>query len=393
MNRARTNLAALGSVLVLLLNSGCGEDASDLRSVLWAFHLNDSTTFKLRGTYHPEHLEFFNGPETLHASILGTDSFSLPPFDGLITGHWNAGQFEGQWTDGLRNDYRVRLTATETRDAASELEEDVPWKHWDAFMPGNDSTPFGTLMLQVTHNRIQGTIATPTGDFRHLHGAPRSDGSWEFGTFDGAHLYHLRTWPAKNGLFGTFHSGNHYASTFRGDLRAHAPETAPLEAPLRDSIPFEAHAYNRDGERLIWTAETLPGEITVIDIMGTWCPNCLDEIRLLKRLAAAHPDVAFMSVAFERGADEQPERAWQRIEQYRNELNVEWPMYLGGPANKQKAGDAFPFLERVASFPTTLFVHRDGRIITHSGFNGPATGAAHQAEIAAFEQNIQSLLN
>lgn len=68
-------------------------------------------------------------------------------------------------------------------------------------------------------------------------------------------------------------------------------------------------------------------------------------------------------------------------------------MYLGGPANKQKASDAFPFLERVASFPTTVFVHRDGRIIAHSGFNGPATGAAHQAEIAAFEQNIQSLLN
>lgn len=386
-------LAVWGSVLVLLLNSGCDEGASALRPVVWTFHLNDSITLELHGTYHPERLELFNGPETLRAQVLGRDSFALPPFDGIISGTWQEGRFEGEWTDGLRTDYHIRLTARASDAEVPEVDPQVPWQHWEAFMPGNDSASFGTLMLQVTDERIQGTIATPTGDFRHLHGTPQPDGSWEFGTFDGAHLYHLRTRPAKGGIFGTFHSGNHYASTFRGDLQTESPSLKPLEAPFKDSIPFEVHAFGRNGERLSWTTENLPADLTVIDIMGTWCPNCLDEINLLKALAEAHPGVAFMSVAFERGADEHPERAWQRIDQYCQDLDVPWPMYLGGPASKQKAGEAFPFLERIASFPTTVFIHRDGRILTHSGFNGPATGPAYNDEAATFESNIQSLLN
>ncbi len=393
MNHARTTLAALGSVLVLLLNSGCDEDASALRPVIWTFHLNDSTSLDLHGTYGPHAIQFYNGPETLHATPLGPDSFALPPFDGIVAGQWANGQFVGHWTDQLRTDYRIRLTAVEAPAPPPTNESDAPWQHWNAYMPGNDSASFGTLMLQVDRTRIQGTIATPTGDFRHLHGAPQADGSWEFGTFDGAHLYHLKTRPAKDGIFGTFHSGSHYASTFRGEHRTEAPDLSPLNAPLKDSVQFEAHTLDRSGERIAWTLENLPAEITVIDIMGTWCPNCLDEITLLKRLSEQYPDIAFMSVAFERGADQDPDRAWERIERYRNNLGITWPMHLGGPASKEKAGQAFPFLERIASFPTTVFVHRDGRILTHSGFNGPATGAAYDEEVDAFEKNIQFLMN
>ena len=393
MNHARTALAAVGSVLVLLLTSGCDEDASALRPVMWTFHLNDSTSLDLYGTYAPEAIQFYNGPETLHATALARDSFALSPFDGIVAGQWKNGAFEGHWTDQLRADYRIRLTAVESPTPPTESKSDAPWQHWDAYMPGNDSAPFGTLMLQIDPSKIQGTIATPTGDFRHLHGAPQPDGSWEFGTFDGAHLYHLKTRPAKDGIFGTFHSGNHYAATFRGEQRADAPDLEPLTAPLRDSVQFEINTLGRNGERIAWTLENLPAEITVIDIMGTWCPNCLDEINLLKQLAERYPHAAFMSVAFERGADRDLERAWEHLDRYRSNLGITWPVHLGGPASKEKAGQAFPFLERIASFPTTVFVHRNGRIITHSGFNGPATGTAYEAEERAFEENIQFLMN
>jgi thiol-disulfide isomerase/thioredoxin len=383
----------MGSVLVMLLNSGCDEGASALRPVIWTFHLNDSTSLELLGTYAPDALQLFNGPETLQAKAVGPDSFALAPFDGIIAGRWENERFEGSWNDQLRTDYRIRLTATESPDLPPAKENNEPWQHWDAYLPANDSVSFGTLMLRVSQTSIQGTIATPTGDFRHLHGAPQPDGTWEFGTFDGAHLYHLRTMPAKGGIFGTFHSGNHFASTFRAEPRTQVPDLEPLSAPLKDSLQFEFMTLGRNSERVTWTLENLPGEITVIDIMGTWCPNCLDEINLLKELSMRYPDVAFMSVAFERGADQHPEVAWEHLDRYRNNLEVTWPMHLGGPASKEKAGQAFPFLERIASFPTTVFVHRDGRILTHSGFYGPATGGAFQNEVKAFEQNIQSLMN
>ena len=392
MHSVRISLAATLFVPVIAFLSGCNRDAHVQQPLQWTFHLNDSTAFSLGGYCYPDSLVLLNGPERLTARANGAGTYRLPPFDGIITGTWENGQFEGQWNDQLREAYRVRLTAIPARHAKHSNHSDVPTTSWDLYLPATDSTPMGTLLLQRNDEQLSGTVATPTGDMRHLSGNVDGSEHWKFGTFDGAHLYQFISTEIDGGLSGTFYSGNHYSAPFRAIQRQEPPLMPPAQVAVLDTVPVHMHWLAPGGTTRTWTLDSLPADVVVIDIMGTWCPNCLDEIRLLKKLAATYTEAAFLSFAFERNAEEQPDAARLRIQRFRDDLQIPWEMHLAGPASKRSASQAFPFLKEVPSFPTTLFMHRDGRIITHSGFNGPATGPAYQQEEESFKNSLDSLL-
>jgi hypothetical protein len=59
----------------------------------------------------------------------------------------------------------------------------------------------------------------------------------------------------------------------------------------------------------------------------------------------------------------------------------------------EAAGATLPQLRGFTSFPTTIFLGRDGRVRRiHAGFYGPATGAQHERLIREFGQEIERLL-
>lgn len=48
---------------------------------------------------------------------------------------------------------------------------------------------------------------------------------------------------------------------------------------------------------------SLQGKKVVLVFWASWCPDCRAEVPALKQLQAAHPDVAFVSVSFDRTFD------------------------------------------------------------------------------------------
>ncbi len=72
---------------------------------------------------------------------------------------------------------------------------------------------------------------------------------------------------------------------------------------------------------------------------------------------------------------------------------MNWPLLLAGISDKTAAGSTLPDLTAVLSYPTTIFVGRDGRVRKiHSGFAGPGTGRHHQELVAELEAAIEELL-
>ena len=70
-----------------------------------------------------------------------------------------------------------------------------------------------------------------------------------------------------------------------------------------------------------------------------------------------------------------------------------YPMLVAGLADKQKASAAFPALDRIRSYPTAIFLDAQGKVrAVHSGFSGPATGAAYDELRAEYERLIEELL-
>lgn len=382
-------------VLIALVLSQCTGDVSVPREVEWTFHLNDSTQFSIPGTYATNALSFLNGPDELSAEWSDADTaYILEAFDGHFSGKWVDEEFTGFWWDRLRTgEYKVPMSGRMKDGQIRWVKglENQATTQWSFHLPASDSIPMGILLLQEHSSKLQGTIATSTGDLRYLTGEISPSGIWSLGTFDGAHLYQLIGQQIGNQWMGVFYSGTHYASEFRAVPTQDTTTIQPHSATLLNDVPFSMKYISPDGDSLFLDANQLPAEVTVIDLMGTWCPNCLDEIQLLKQLQSDYPDVGFLSAAFERNAE--PVEAYERIAQYKQALSIPWEVLLCGPASKTVAGACFPMLSQVKSFPTTLFVHRDGRMIAHSGFNGPATGSAYDAEVSVFTNNIETLLH
>ena len=108
--------------------------------------------------------------------------------------------------------------------------------------------------------------------------------------------------------------------------------------------------------------------------MGTWCPNCHDETRFLATYLSAHKDLPInaIALAFERHSD--PTRAALTLRTYRDKMGITYPIVHAGMANKDSAALKLPFLDKIMSFPTTVFLDKQNRVRrVHTGFSGPAT--------------------
>ena len=72
---------------------------------------------------------------------------------------------------------------------------------------------------------------------------------------------------------------------------------------------------------------------------------------------------------------------------------IEYPLLIAGTADKTEASKAFPLIERIKSFPTTIFMDGDGNVhMVYSGFSGPATGEAYTRLQTLFESTIEEIL-
>ncbi|HRO99197.1 MAG TPA: TlpA disulfide reductase family protein, partial [Flavobacteriales bacterium] len=149
-----------------------------------------------------------------------------------------------------------------------------------------------------------------------------------------------------------------------------------------------------DGNMVSSADQRFRGKPLMVQIMGSWCPNCVDETRLLNELHAKYNDrgLEVLAVAFEKYDD--PARAQQALKRYQSTLQVRYPILYGGSASKEEAARKLPFLDHVMSYPTCIFVGRDGKVKRiRTGFYGPGTGRHYEAYKRDLEGYIEGLIN
>ena len=266
----------------------------------------------------------------------------------------------------------------------------------------SDESGSSTAEGRFTHTgegRFQGTFLTPTGDYRFLEGQVVEDTLWLAG-FDGSHVFLFSAQGMQDAsLAGVFRSGSHYRATWtaqripRGQPGAYNVDAESLTTlrPGKSTLQFclpDLEGVERCIDDPEWS-----GKVRVIQVMGTWCPNCLDETRFLleRQQLFGTQDLQIISLAFERGSDAQ---AWSRgASRMASDLVVSWPVLLAGPASKKVASEVLPELTAVLAFPTAIFVDRNGTVRRiHTGFSGPATGLDYTELASSFDQTIRDLI-
>ena len=356
-----------------------------------AFFLNDSTTVRIPGAKTGATLTLRNAEELLTLKSSDSLCYQVPVFNGRVCLDESGA---GTWADILRTgdtpyEVPVRWEASPTPQA-DNWTDTLVWRL--AF--GAEDPWYGDLVVQkAASGALKGTVETATGDFRFLHGALRGD-TLALQTFDGAHLFHFSATLAADSLHaGWFASGSHYGTPFvgwpKGPADAHLSEGQQAQWT---GLPVTYAGKNLVASNQSWKWERGGDTVHVVSIMGSWCPNCMDEHRLLKQLLNDHSNVRVHTLAFERGTerDNGEKTALNRLKAYSEEMELwryegRWDITLVGPASKKEAQQRLPFLDKVVSFPTTVILHpQSDQPWVHSGFNGPATGAKFDLEKKRF---------
>jgi thiol-disulfide isomerase/thioredoxin len=251
---------------------------------------------------------------------------------------------------------------------------------------------------------VAATFLTTTGDYRYL--TPRVVGDTiTLSCFDGSHAFLFHSRLLDDGtLKGDFWSGPTYHTTWTAtpDPDAKLPDGFSLTTPVPGFDLATLRYPGLDGvERpLIPTAAKDVGEpsgvkpkVHIIELFGTWCPNCKDAAAYLKELHAKYATrgLEITALAFEVTGDR--ERDLRQLGVYRDCVGVPYAMLLAGTNDKKKALASFPAVERIKAYPTFLFVDAGGKVrATYTGFSGPATGDEHAAMKGRFEKLIEAML-
>ena len=131
----------------------------------------------------------------------------------------------------------------------------------------------------------------------------------------------------------------------------------------------------------------------IVTVLGSWCPNCLDEAAFLAPWYKANKDrgVEIIGLAFERKNDfEYGKRTLSRLKE---RFDIRYELLFAGLAGTESASNALPALSGISAFPSTIFIDRKGNVRkVHTGFSGPATGKYYQEFQAEFNALIDELL-
>lgn len=343
-----------------------------------------------------------NGEERIKIDDITIDgdrfTFRLPLFDSEFKGVFiNDSLIEGEWHNYNKGEsYAIPFVAEhgkKYRFVTLPTEEPALCGGiWEAdFSPGTPDAYKAKGIFKNEGHTLYGTFLTETGDYRFLEGIEQ-DNKVYLSCFDGAHAFLFKAHRTEtDSLIGTFWSGTHWKENWvavrNADFELTNPDSLTHLVDSKEQVTFSLP--DADGKTVSLSDERFKGKVVIVQIMGTWCPNCLDETAFYAEIYKKYHDlgVEIIAVAFEQ--NNATEHFKENVQRIKEKYDVDYTFLLGGKANKSHAHDIFPMLNNVISYPTSIFIDKNGKVRKiHTGFYGPGTGEYYDQ----YKSNILELL-
>lgn len=321
-------------------------------------------------------------------------------FDAALTGKIEGDKITGTFVKYYAQQANMPFTATWgnterfAKTSAEKQAVDFSGKYQLEFKTAKDSYP-SVGVFQQDGNHLTGTFLTPTGDYRYLEGNVVDD-QLMLSTFDGNHAFLFTATLTGDSLKGDYYSGKSSHETFKGIRNENAV------MPDAESLTFLKEGYDKidfsfpdvNGKKVSPADDQFKNKVVILQIFGTWCPNCMDETKFLTQWYNDHhkQGIEILGLAYERKDDFA--YASERVKKMKSMLNVPYEFVIAGVNDKEKAAATLPMLNKVIAFPTTIFIGRDGKVKhIHTGFEGPGTGVYYEKFKERFNEIVNELLN
>lgn len=343
--------------------------------------INSKESIPLEGFIQKDHFEVSIG--TNYAKLVGEIAGS---------------SLEGEWVRTNKEDYKVPFTGKRTsklklfskyEEKKTLLKIDGKWK------VELDENRFGLGNFKQVGSRVEGSILTETGDYRFLEGYIQQNTVMLYG-FDGTFSFIFKIILSKDRFSAHMYSGK----TYNKQIVAVRDDSFKLADPeqltnLIKNTVLISKFNDISGQALDLNAGRLKSKAKIIQVFGSWCPNCIDETKFFvnwrrKNLAKLN-DVEFIALAFEKFPDEKS--ALKKLRKVRHKLKMDYPLVLADFKSTETVPRFLP-IEKTVAFPTTFFLNRKNEIVkVHTGFSGQATDDYFESFKGKFSKIVDELIS
>jgi thiol-disulfide isomerase/thioredoxin len=261
------------------------------------------------------------------------------------------------------------------------------------FTEDDGTTSDAVAELSQSHDRVSGTVLTPTGDHRFLEGQVHGD-ELMLSTFAGGLAYFYKLRVAKGGeLQGDYWQGLKEHVRVQADRDAAAQYTV-ANTELKEGAKLAFTFRDVDGKQVSLDDERFRNKVVIVTLGGTWCPNCHDEAEFLEPFYKAHRGEGFEVLGLMLERHPEFEQSAAAVKRFQQDFGIEYTLLIAGVSDKDEASKSLPFLKEVLGYPTALFIDRKGVVRKiHTGFSGPATGEHYEHYKEEFTTFVTALLH
>ena len=254
------------------------------------------------------------------------------------------------------------------------------------------------FIVHQTGAQVRAAILRVDGDTGALTGR-WENGSFVLSHFDGARPLLIEVKPGPNHALTVLlknSDGSDLALTGYPAAEAKAHGIPDAADPARHTgvqdpnEPFRFSFPDLNGHLVSNTDERFRGKVVLIDVAGSWCPNCHDEAPLLETLYRKYHarGLEIVTLSFE-----EPEQYANpvRLRAFVKDFGLDYTVLLAGTLDELHA--KLPQAVDLDAYPTTFFIGRDGRVKSvHAGFAAAATGSFSTQLKQDFTATIEKLL-
>jgi thiol-disulfide isomerase/thioredoxin len=339
---------------------------------------------------------FFVGDEKTPIPEIERDldyiTFKFSEYGAEMRGSWDGRQWSGNYL-------RIRPTGTKSFPFTASPENEPAAPRPVDFSPvGNYQVNETTVAkLWRKDGGVYGTFIATDGDYGLLQAQPGGRGI-QFNRFTGWQAISIIVGPAWNGSL----RGKYYAAandqpedvvlTPRADLVIEPP-ASQLVTMKDPAAPFAFSGLSLSGEMVRNTDDRFKGKALIVDIMGTWCHNCLDEAPLLEDLQQKYgkDGLEIVGLAFEISDD--PALAKKNLQLFKDRFGITYTLLFCGSLDDDNVKKQIHSqTDHFFAYPTTIFMDRNHTVqFIHSGFKGPGTGDEFQGQVKEFQDQAARL--
>lgn len=340
---------------------------------------------------------FFNGDEKVPSTSGrfedGSLVLSFDQYASKLEATLRDGLLEGKYGRSARAGYPFRAQRFTPTLTPADTEVPSITGLWEIAVASPKGESAWRFIVRQSGAEASAAILRVDGDTGTLSGSYK-DGKFVLSHFSGARPALLEVTPASDGTLKLVLNGKSLTATRQAEARAKGlpePTDPSRHTGVKDpQEPFRFRFPDLGGGLVSESDARFRGKVVLVNITGSWCPNCHDEAPFLAELYRKYRDrgLEIVALSFEEAEQLQdPTRLRAFLRQY----GIEYTVLLAGEPGEAK--DKLAQAVNWNAWPTTFFLGRDGRVRkAHAGFPSRASGEFYGEAKREFTTLIERLL-